>query len=657
MRLQTLLSVLTLIKKLLIATKTFELFVALSLVFFIPSLAKASEEHNYQYLQLGKMSLDKGDLQTSIEQLTLSIEKLPILADYALFWRAIAYERSNDHDKALKDLQTIKERYKDSPLIKQVRLRELELIRLTNKDSYQKAVEAYMKDYPSDYSVKFHYAQFLKSIDSNGKANRLFKEVFLNTHNSLASRSLKEIGEQGLSAEDLLKKANNLNRAMYFSEAEQYFKKAMKKDRKGILRSAIKEGLAYSYFRQKQYRQSAELYKERGDLYWYARSLLRARDIVSFEANLKRFKNSSDSRMTTLLIAYGNSKRRVGDSEKAVELFKELLSKQQEKKEREAILWALAWTYYLNRDHKNAIPLLKTLKEQYHNPKYSYWLRKAQEQSGIASDDKGSLAQIGHRDYYGYLIAIKNRQTLPPIVGSFGIKRLPSPLQRAEILLQIGLQNEAIAEAVHTVRFSGEALTAPSASYFLHKVGNHRYAVQIISRAPYKEEYHSLLYPEVYQKDIEEASRLTNLDPLLILAIIREESRYDAEARSIAGAMGLMQLMPTTAKLFERHAQVQIRNNLDLYEPKKNILIGAHYFRHLLNTFSTLPAALAAYNAGEEPVKEWLKAGDYKGIDEFIEDIPYEETNNYVKKVLTSYFEYLRARSALLPDQKLIGEL
>lgn len=657
MRLQTFLSGITLDKRNPIAKKALGCFVALLLVFFIPVLSKASEEHNIQHLQLGKMSLDRGDLQTALEQLTLSIEKLPILADYALFWRSLAYERLKEHEKALKDLQTIKERYKDSPLIKQVRLRELELIRLTNKDSYQKAVEAYMKDYPSDYSVKFHYAQFLKSIDSDDKAVRLFKEVFLNTHNSLASRSLKEIGEQGLSAEDLLKKANNLNRAMYFVEAEQYFKKAMKKDKKGTLRSAIKEGLAYSYFRQKQYRQSAELYKERGDLYWYARSLLRARDIVGFEANLKRFKNSNDSRMTTLLIAYGNSKRRAGDSEKAVELFKELLSRQQEKKEREALLWALAWTHYLNRDYKSAIPLLKTLKEQYHNSKYSYWLRKAQEQSGVTSDDKGQTTHISHRDYYGYLIAIKNRQTLPPLVGSFSLKKLPSPLQRAEILLQIGLQNEAVAEAVHTVRFSGEALNAPSASYFLHRVGNHRQAVQIISRAPYKDEYHSLLYPEVYQKDIEEASRLTNLDPLLILSIIREESRYDAEARSIAGAMGLMQLMPTTAKLFERHAQVQLRNHSDLYEPKKNILIGTHYFRHLLNTFSTLPAALAAYNAGEEPVREWLKAGDYRGIDEFIEDIPYDETNNYVKKVLTSYFEYLRARSAPLPDQKILGEL
>jgi len=71
-------------------------------------------------------------------------------------------------------------------------------------------------------------------------------------------------------------------------------------------------------------------------------------------------------------------------------------------------------------------------------------------------------------------------------------------------------------------------------------------------------------------------------------------------------------------------------------------LIGTNYIMHLLDKMGSLSAALASYNAGEYNVKKWLSAGDYDSMDEFIEDIPYDETKNYVKRVLKTYFQYLR---------------
>src|SRR5208337_3181219 len=138
------------------------------------------------------------------------------------------------------------------------------------------------------------------------------------------------------------------------------------------------------------------------------------------------------------------------------------------------------------------------------------------------------------------------------------------------------------------------------------------------------------------------------LDPYLILSVMRQESSFEPQARSIAGAIGLMQLMPPTAGKCNKNAKGLLKNaglpsNIRLTDPRTNILLGSSYLKQLLRKFNSIPLAIASYNAGEDAVSNWLKNGKYRTIDEFIEDIPYPETKNYVKKVMTAYFEYLRS--------------
>src|SRR5208283_3373064 len=151
------------------------------------------------------------------------------------------------------------------------------------------------------------------------------------------------------------------------------------------------------------------------------------------------------------------------------------------------------------------------------------------------------------------------------------------------------------------------------------------------------------------------ASQIVSLDPYLILSVMREESRYEPVAQSVAGAVGLMQLMPQTAYKYNKKIKVNLKNTSELFNVRSNILIGSYYLRHLLDRFGSVPLALASYNGGEDTVSEWLKKRKYATVDEFIEDIPYDETRNYVKKVMTTYFEYLRSNGdskvSLEPEQ------
>jgi soluble lytic murein transglycosylase-like protein/TolA-binding protein len=132
------------------------------------------------------------------------------------------------------------------------------------------------------------------------------------------------------------------------------------------------------------------------------------------------------------------------------------------------------------------------------------------------------------------------------------------------------------------------------------------------------------------------------LDPFLVFSIIRQESRFDPDAVSGAGARGLMQIMPATGRKMSRELGIRWRGRSGLLIPETNIQMGAHYFAELYETLGNLPAALAAYNGGASKAREWALLAEGKGLDAYIEMIGYHETRKYVKLVILWYLTYLR---------------
>jgi soluble lytic murein transglycosylase len=147
-----------------------------------------------------------------------------------------------------------------------------------------------------------------------------------------------------------------------------------------------------------------------------------------------------------------------------------------------------------------------------------------------------------------------------------------------------------------------------------------------------------LLYPQVFTGSITAVleERKVDLDPALILAIIREESRYNQAARSSKGAMGLMQLMPDTASWILRNDTA----DLQLLEPTINITAGTAYLAYLYGRFDEMEYVIASYNGGPNNVGKWVRNRDGRSMEVFIEEIPYRETRNFVKRVYTSYRMY-----------------
>jgi soluble lytic murein transglycosylase len=129
----------------------------------------------------------------------------------------------------------------------------------------------------------------------------------------------------------------------------------------------------------------------------------------------------------------------------------------------------------------------------------------------------------------------------------------------------------------------------------------------------------------------------TSLDPLLVLALMRQESMYDPTAHSPAGARGLMQLMPRTA---ERVAGRPVSAE-ELFAPELNLELGIAHLKELVLRYGgNVLKGLAAYNGGEEAVRKWEERFGTLDLDEFVESITYRETRDYVKRVMSHYRRY-----------------
>ena len=158
----------------------------------------------------------------------------------------------------------------------------------------------------------------------------------------------------------------------------------------------------------------------------------------------------------------------------------------------------------------------------------------------------------------------------------------------------------------------------------------------------YSKPFLKMLYPIPYKDEINKFAQQFGLDPLLVTAVIRTESKFDPEARSSKGAVGLMQLMPETARWAAGKMGIEY-SKTNLFDPEANILIGCWYLSLLKHQFNgNFVAALAAYNGGRTFVNQWLNEKQWDGSYEDIDNIPFPETREYVKRVIRNYKIYQR---------------
>ena len=273
--------------------------------------------------------------------------------------------------------------------------------------------------------------------------------------------------------------------------------------------------------------------------------------------------------------------------------------------------------------------------------RWRYWHARALEEAGRVEEARASFESLAaERDYYGFLAADRLEAGYrfnhrPLAVAAETVERVAAmpAMRRALELFALGRRVEARREwRSLTLGLDGEELEA--ASWIARCRGWHARAVLTIARAPERNDL-ELRFPLVFRQVVESSSVRRSLPPAAVYAIIRQESAFVHDARSSAGALGLMQIMPRTGSEIARAMGRRLRGRKQLLVPDLNVEMGAYYLRSLLReTGGHIVLATASYNAGPRRVRSWLPARGEVEAAVWIDNIPFTETRRYVRRVL-----------------------
>jgi soluble lytic murein transglycosylase-like protein len=319
-----------------------------------------------------------------------------------------------------------------------------------------------------------------------------------------------------------------------------------------------------------------------------------------------------------------------------------------------ANLWQVGWQEYGRGNYTGAIGTWAELYSLYPEDAAArrgrYWSGRAFDLLGEgerAQQIYNEIAQADTADFYRRNALARLRAKPAALAAAAQAKEswpAEPALDRARLLTDLGLDDLALAEAgLVRDKVQPRSLSALQAVILAHQ-GDRRKSVQVIRDAfpalggPFQatlpDEARKLYYPLQYQDTIRTWATTNRLPTYLVFGIIRQESAFDANAQSGAGARGLMQLMPATARELAVHNGLSWTSGL-LADPAVNVRLGTTYFRQVFSMFNeNLELSLAGYNGGPYRIKRlWQESGNNE-IDRFLEGLGLEESKTYVKRIL-----------------------
>ncbi|MGQ0592306.1 MAG: transglycosylase SLT domain-containing protein [Gammaproteobacteria bacterium] len=272
--------------------------------------------------------------------------------------------------------------------------------------------------------------------------------------------------------------------------------------------------------------------------------------------------------------------------------------------------------------------------------RWRYWRARSLELSGRRAAAEPLYRELAReRDYYGFAAAdrlgipyrMNDRPTQVHAADERWLFSQPAIVRARELDLA-GYPSEARAEWNHAV-----AKMAPShillAAAYAQRWGWFDQVISALGKAKLYDDL-ELRFPMAFNDLVRDNGRRQRLDPALVFGVIRAESAFHVEARSSAGALGLMQLMPATARSTARHAGVALGGERAILAPPTNVRLGTQYLREMLNRYrGNLAMMAAAYNAGPGRVERWRPQAGCMDAELWVETIPFRETRRYVRNL------------------------
>ena len=307
-------------------------------------------------------------------------------------------------------------------------------------------------------------------------------------------------------------------------------------------------------------------------------------------------------------------------------------------------------------DVSSAVVAMSATQQQ--DPTWRYWKARALNAQGQAAAARDLLEGLAYDvSFYGLLAAeetgiasnVKSDPVLPTAAELADLDSLPS-VQRMLKFYQLELRPEALREWIWTIRNFDDRERLIAAQYALSR-GLFDRAINTAETTVLRHDF-ALRYLAPYKDILADAAHQSGLEEALVFGLVRQESRFRADAISSAGAVGLMQLMPPTAKWVAKQLGKADYRPSQIGDVATNARFGAYYFKYWLDKFDNLALlAIAGYNAGPGRAQAWRSARPIEGAI-YAETIPFNETRDYVKKVLANATLYARQFGASGPSLK-----
>ena len=637
--------------------------------------------------------LTESDFAATLQYFQTALQDFPVLHDYIQFWTGKAQLHANDWKHAAQSFESVVNQVPVSLLRTDAQF-------LGGQARFQAgecalAIRLYTQSLKRDPRSKFapqawlHVGQCELTMKRPKKAFDALHTLWWQYPTKPESRSAQKLIQQhrlgdgrGPTSEERYKRGLALYKAASFAEAASEFQRFLKEVPKGRQYYEAQYKLGNAFARLKRYGQAEKIFqrlstsksrKAGSGTVWLARSYLRqdkGPQLLTLQSQAAA-RGASRNQQALIHIFSGVWLEDHGQYDQAIQSFQRAAKVGRSSRRKLDALWRVGWRHYQLEQYAQAISNFKEMQDIQdigeEHARASYWMARSMDHSQQQSHAQTLYKELAQKvpfTYYGQLAQSRLLQPDSSVIST-SYETLSSPshpqgaspllqdvrYQKASELVSLQLFQEAarelqtlipgmISDKQNLSEFLGTAEQAQAYQLgiriAIQRFGNKLKQGQI----PQSSQIWTWAYPDGYLPTIRSFASPA-LDPYLVAGLIREESLYNPFAVSYVGALGLMQLMPTTADVVARRLGLARPVREELFNAQANIQLGTTYVNELLEKFKgNLVHTVAAYNAGPAAVNRWIARNEGKPADEFVESISYRETRGYVKRVLGSYRVY-----------------
>jgi soluble lytic murein transglycosylase len=672
----------------------------LSQLWLAPERGRAARSSMIVSLNSAARLATSGDYTRALSLVTPTVATEGLLGQYASYYAGVAQlglKRASEALKLFRDLQAARP---IGYLAEAAALGEAEAHEaLGDPDDAVKIYERLLKGRLSNVEdVYMRLGRAARAANDGTKAAEAFAHVFyefpLGENAAIAGAELNTLtglqpltpGSQRYKVE--LGRAERLFGSKQYADARSGFL-ALKDIASGDDRELIQLRIAECDYFTKRTRGARDTLKtlaskvsRKGEaLFFYALASRDAGDTDTFVATLERIETEFPEQTWAedALNNLGTHYIKKDEDDRADAVFRELYERYPRGNYAERAAWKTGWTSYRRDAYADTARIFERAASDFprsdYRPAWLYWSGRAREAMGEAqtANQRYSLTAADYANSYYGRLALKRLDGTPSarlVAASTSAEPqttqtqtvLPANGAMIRALLAAEMYDDAMNELRYAQRVWGDSPAIEATVAWTRQqqarteTGMKRFqllrgAINTMRRAypqfmaaggdELPRDVLTVIFPIAYWDLIRKYSTANGLDPYFVAALVAQESTFVADVKSAANAYGLMQLLPSTARIYARKLNLRYSSRL-LTDPESNIRMGTAYLADKIKEFGDLHLVLASYNAGERPVHRWQAERPGLPVEEFIDDIPYPETQMYVKKILGTAEDYRR---------------